>query len=87
MGGRRTLGSEIFFGRDQSAPEIMQPDPVDGDAWGEWIGGVDDPPCQSAARWSVLGRRLARCDLGDATGGRCPGLRVGLSEAPTGGTG
>lgn len=43
VGGRRTLRSKIFFGLDETTPEVAHPDPVDSDAGCKRVDGIDKP--------------------------------------------
>ena len=43
MGGRRSLGSKIFFGFDETTPEVPHPGSVNSDAGCERVGGINEP--------------------------------------------
>ena len=43
MGGRRSLRSKIFFGFDETTPEVAHPGSVNSDAGCERVGGIDEP--------------------------------------------
>src|SRR5205823_2313157 len=43
MGRLLSLPAEVIARRHQTAAKMLLPKAVDGDARGEWIGGIDEP--------------------------------------------
>ena len=80
VGRGRSLGAEVFFGLDESAPKVAHPSAVDGDSGGERVGGLDEPlgEVESVAAGGRLGK--GGFHLGEDVGGEFADLLVGARE-------
>ncbi len=67
IGGRVTLGAEIFGGLHEADAKIHLPKMIDGDAGSERVGGIDNPLGESEA---IAGASAGRAGKNDGGVGR-----------------
>ena len=80
MGGRRSLGSKIFFGFDETTPEVAHPGSVNSDAGCERVGGINEPLCEVEPIAARGGIGKGGFDFGENPGREFSEVFIGSGE-------